>query len=139
MISEPTNPLISEIIQDIDHHKKWEGRDFSWAQIFVWIGIIASVAASLNATGVLPITDKLYSAVLAVIPGAVLIVEKTFRFSARASWHALYRASLNGLYRKMRDEGISSGIVSVERSKLEFEMEKMFPTLDPNSLGSKTS
>ena len=137
MPSKQPITLLDEIEQDIDHHTKWEGRDFSSAQIFLWIGIVASVAASLHAAGAFAIDNKLCGAVLAAIPGVVLIIDKTFKFAARASWHALYRASLKSLFRKLRNESAPINTVSAERSKLEFEMEKMFPPLDSGSLTGK--
>jgi hypothetical protein len=125
-------------IEDTEHHKKWERRDFPLAQIFVWVGIVTSVAASLHAAGAFTL-EKLSAAVLAAIPGAVLVVDRTFKFAARASWHAVYRASLKALYRKLRDEKATDASISPEKSKLKIEMEKMFPPVESSSLGGKKS
>ena len=136
MTTKQPESLLQELEADIIHHEKWEGRDFGWAQVFVWIGIVTSIVASLHAAGAFTI-DKIYGAVIAAIPGAVLVIDKTFKFAARASWHALYRASLKALFRRLRDESAPVGTVSAERSKLEVEMERMFPPLDSGALGSK--
>ena len=128
--------LREELEKDIDHHWKWSGRDFAWAQIFIWLGIVASIAASLNAAKAFELC-KLHGAILAAIPGAVLVVDRTFKFASRASWHSLYVAYLKALHRRIRDQGETEAIVSPDKSKLNIEMEKMFPPLDAAGIGAK--
>ena len=131
-----TNELRTELESEILHHRKWEFREFLSAQIFVWIGIGASVASTLYASGVLDITRHM-AAMVGAAPGVIIVVDKTFKFAARASWHAKYRASLNGLFRKLRDENTPASSVSQAFSKLEVEMEAVFPPLDTSNFGGK--
>ena len=128
--------LLAEIEDDTDHHCKWEGRDFTWAQVFIWTGIITSIASSILATGVFTV-EKWVTVIVAALPAAVIVIDKTFKFASRASWHALYRASLNGLRRGLTFEGVPEKEISERRSKLEIEMEKLFPALDSGTIGSK--
>jgi hypothetical protein len=136
MAQQLPQTLKEELEKDIEHHSKWSRRDFAWAQIFIWVGIVASIAASLNAAKAFELC-KLYGAILAAIPGAVLVVDRTFKFASRASWHSLYVAYLKALHRRIRDQGEQEGKVSPDKSKLDVEMEKMFPPLDAAGIGAK--
>lgn len=134
--TQGTSELRSELESEIRHHRKWEYREFVSAQVFVWIGIGASVASTLYASGVLDISRQA-AAMIGAAPGVIIVVDKTFKFAARAAWHAKYRASLNGLFRKLRDENTPAPVVSQAFSKLEVDMEAMFPPLDTSSFGGK--
>ncbi|MBA5689161.1 hypothetical protein [Rugamonas apoptosis] len=131
-----TTELEDELKTLIAHHKKWEGRDFTWAQVFVWGGIIASGTSSIYGSGITEM-GHFFAAVVGAIPGVLIVVDKTFKFSARASWHARYRAALNSLFRKLRDENSPVPPISQALSKLESEMERDFPPMDPEILGGK--
>jgi hypothetical protein len=134
--AQDISELRSELASQILHHRKWEFRDFLSAQVFVWIGIGASVASTLYASGVLDI-GRQTAAMIGAAPGVIIVVDKTFKFAARASWHAKYRASLNGLFRKLRDEHLPASSVSQAFSKLEIDMEAIFPPLDTTNIGGK--
>ena len=79
----------TEIQNMLDHHARWGGHDFNVAQALLWFGIIASVISSLSAGGVIPI-PKIVATLIAALPGAVLLIDKTFKHSGRSAWHALY-------------------------------------------------
>ena len=130
------NELRNELESLILHHRRWEFRDFLSAQVFVWIGIGASVASTLYASGVLDL-GRQTAALVGAAPGVIIVVDKTFKFAARATWHAKYRASLNSLFRKLRDEHAPAPVVSQSFSKLEIDMEASFPPLDTSSMGGK--
>lgn len=134
--ADDTSELRTELASQILHHRKWEFRDFLSAQVFVWIGIGASVTSTLYASGVLDISRQV-AAMIGAAPGVIIVVDKTFKFAARASWHAKYRASLNGLFRKLRDEHLPASNVSQAFSKLEVDMEASFPPLETSSIGGK--
>lgn len=131
-----TNELRTELECEIRHHRKWEFREFLSAQVFLWIGIGASVASTLYASGVLDISRQL-AAMIGAAPGVIIVIDKTFKFAARASWHAKYRASLNALLRRLRDEHTPASNVSQAFSKLEIDMEAVFPPLDTSNFGGR--
>jgi hypothetical protein len=134
--AQNVSELRAELEALILHHRKWEFRDFLSAQVFVWVGIGASVASTLYASGVLDI-GRQTAAIVGAMPGVIIVVDKTFKFAARASWHAKYRASLNSLFRKLRDEHAPAPTVSQSFSKLEIDMEAIFPPLDTTNIGGK--
>lgn len=138
MAAQQPKTLAEEIELDIDHHRKWEATDLNLAQIFIGIGILSSIASAVVATNKFNV-DEFYGVILAAIPGAVLVVDRTFKFSGRAAWHALYKASLKSLFRRLRDENADVKLISSERSKLEMQMEKMFPPLDSGPQTDKNS
>lgn len=134
--TQDTSELRIELESQILHHRKWEFREFLSAQVFVWMGIGASMASTLYASGVLDIGRQM-AAMIGAAPGVIIVVDKTFKFAARASWHAKYRASLNSLFRKLRDEHLPASSVSQAFSKLEIDMEAIFPPLDTTNIGGK--
>ena len=124
-----TTDLIGEIEQGIEHHARWYSRDFTLAQSILWIGILASAGSALIAAEVFDL-EKWKGALIAAIPGVVIVVDKSFKFAARASWHSIFRTSLKGLRRDIRDNGMPHPEVAAKLSKLEEDMEKLFPSLD---------
>jgi hypothetical protein len=125
--------LQTEIHDMLNHHSQWGGHDFNVAQGLLWLGILASGFGSLAAGGVISLPRPL-SAAIAAIPGLVLLLDKTFKHSARSSWHAMYGARLRILNRRLRDEQANPADVSSELGRLEIEMENLFPPLDPGLL-----
>lgn len=134
--TDDTSELRTELASQVLHHRKWEFREFLSAQILLWIGIGSSLASTLYASGVLDISRQM-AAMIGAAPGVIIVIDKTFKFAARASWHAKYRASLNGLLRRLRDENVAASNVSQAFSKLEIEMEAVFPPLDTSNFGGR--
>ena len=133
--------LRAEIQTKESEHRKWESSDFVRAQLTLWIGILTSIAASLNATGVIPrpgcVSEKaaaLIAAVIAAIPAGVIVVDKTFKWSARSSWHRLYGIRLRMLLRSMDFGGVDAAMTSEKLGKVELEMHNTFPALDAGAL-----
>ena len=113
--------LLSEIECKVKHHQVWEGRDFAWAQIFVWAGLIASTASSLYAGKVFDV-DPRFAAVVAAVPGLVIVVDKIFKFLIRSQWHARFRIELDGLRRELLDQHAPEKDVSTKLTELERKM-----------------
>lgn len=126
--------LEAEITEALAEHARWQSHDFVFAQVLLWLGITASAISALYAAGVVDMW-KWLGAVIAAIPGVVIVVDKTFKYSARSSWHAMYGASLRALKRDLRDRGVTRAEVADRLNKLELEMEKLFPPLDSGMLG----
>jgi hypothetical protein len=131
-----TDDLRTEIRNLLDEHAHWQGHDFNVAQGLLWLGIIASAIGSLAAGGVIPL-HKAVTAVIAALPGVVLLIDKTFKHSARSAWHAVYGTRLRVLDRRLRDEQAEVKDVAVDLGKLETEMQNLFPPLDPGLLSKK--
>ncbi len=123
-----------EIEKDLKKHARWQSHDFIVAQALMWMGIITSAVSALQAAGVMAMPNWA-GAVFATIPGIVIVVDKTFKYSARSSWHAIYCTSLRALRRDLRDRGVSKADTADRYNKLEVEMAKLFPPLDSSNLG----
>ena len=133
--------LLSELESQSKNHKMWYKYDFALAQTVLWLGIGASFLSSL-ATATKPILDKywptegvtLVIAVLAAIPGLTILVDKTFKFATRSSWHGLFMIKIDSLVRGLRYSNRSIGDASADFSELEIQMHNLFPPLDSSSL-----
>ena len=128
------NDLESEIQGGLEEHGKWQSHDFVTAQVLLWCAIGATVFGGLIAGGVIELPYKWLSALIASIPGAVLMVDRTFKYAARSAWHAIYSVRLRDLNRQLRDQGVPRGEVAKSLGVLDLEMEKLFPPLDPGLL-----
>jgi hypothetical protein len=128
----------TEIEADLKSHRHWQQHDFNFAQLILWIAIVASTFAAITAAGALPL-PKWLAAIVAALPGAVLVIDRTFKHGARSSWHALYAARLRGLNHGLRDRGVSVAEASKQLDELEVEMQKLFPSLDPGLLREKSA
>jgi hypothetical protein len=107
----------------------------------LWAGILASVVASLHAAGALwhpdwltPAWAKFLAAAIAGVPALAIMIDKTFKWSARSAWRALYELHLRALLRTMRDRQGSLSDVSQSLDALELEMHNTFPPLDASVL-----
>lgn len=123
--------LQAELDSSIANHSRWQGKDFNKAQAMLWIGITASLAAGVIAAFGAP---KFITAVVSLIPGVILVVDRTFKHSVRSAWHAEYAIRLRALARAIRDQGAKPDQLSQQLTELEDEMQKKFPTLDSVSL-----
>lgn len=141
-MSDPkASDLHTYIENSLIEHRRWESSDFVRAQCFLWLGILASIVASLNATGVIPRphwlaedSAKLFSAIVAAIPAAVIVIDKTFKWSARSSWHALFGIRLRAVLRGMDHRGLDITKASEEVDRIELDMHNTFPALDGSAL-----
>jgi hypothetical protein len=94
-------------------------------ELAIFVGIVASaVAASADA---LHWPGEPWATITAALPGAVLLIERQFRYRLRSSWHEDYRARLRALERKLRDQASNERDVSDELSKLDLEMRSKYP------------
>jgi hypothetical protein len=106
-----------------DNH--WGVQCFIIAQIFLWLAIMASFGAAIaSATGSV---SPIIIAVLAAIPGTVIVIDRSFSFARRSSWHHLMRARLEQLENALRYEGASVESVSKALGELFLEMEPRYP------------
>ena len=141
--SEPLNNIKShmeelknELQALFDEHNKWCVRDWFTAQVLFWIGILSA----FSATSVLVLfkdVPKEALAIMAAVPGLILIITNTFSFAERSNWHELYRARLRGLLRRLRDQNERIETISSELSALEVAMITTFPQLKAEALTEK--
>ena len=98
---DPVQSLKDELTKQIQKRTKYEGWDFKLAHFFIWLSIFASFSSSIMiAAGVEPI-DKVWVAVIAGIPGLVVVVEKSFDFARRTAWDTMYKIDMQELKDKI--------------------------------------
>lgn len=124
-ISDPVIGLQSEIEKEIKHRKTYESMDFKLAHIFLWVSILASFGASIIiAAGATLSKDtsvnKIIIAIIAGIPGLVILIDKSFDFAKRAVWGAIYRIELE----ELKDELVFKKIDPYDSSKKFREIKK---------------
>ncbi len=77
---------------DIARYTKRATSNYWAAYLLSVVAVLASVAAGLSAAGTWLDKDNL--ALLSTLPGAILVILKTFKFEERSNWHyrTLYTA-----------------------------------------------
>ncbi|WP_308365090.1 MULTISPECIES: hypothetical protein [unclassified Microbulbifer] len=116
--------LRNVIEKDIQHHHVRAKRYFLMTQIFAWIAIGASFASVLAATAKSPVV---MTAIIAAIPGTVLLVDKAFGYGPRSAWHYSYRISLLELCDKLDYQHVPAEQVSLELALIRKNMQGTYP------------
>ncbi len=133
---ESRDQLASKISRRLVQDDRWARLDFSLAQLFLWLAILASfVSAALAAADTIP---KLWLALLAAIPGTVIVVDKSFSFAKRARWHWEMSSRLERLLLKLQFEGKSVAEVAAEYGDLRVEMEDKFPGMSAEGVADSS-
>lgn len=122
--------LADELIDLEKHNLKWGRINFTLAEVFFWIAILASFATTLvaaaDSSGERSLALRITTAALAAIPGLVILIDRRFSFGRRSEWFYLYRVQIRRLrldlsYGKHSEEGVAEKL-----GLLELEMEKMW-------------
>ena len=121
--NEKVAQLSLELEKEINQHKNAARFKSAITQLLFWISISASALAGLNlATKYFDVTGV---SILATIPGIVLIINNTFKYSAQARWHKLKQKKFLGLRNQLEYEGQSVDVVSKSLTALEAELEDL--------------
>lgn len=127
--------LLSKIQTRQTYDDKWARVDFMLAQLFVWLAILSSFLTAILA--VADVVPKLVLAMLAAIPGAVILVDKSFSFARRARWHWDMVAKLDQFSNQLQFEDAKVEEVSKRLGEFRFEMEAKFPAMSVEGLSDK--
>ncbi|MBX2924537.1 MAG: hypothetical protein KF746_20215 [Chitinophagaceae bacterium] len=96
--NKATQSFESEIGKELKKRVKAIGRDSSLAHIILWVSIIASFASAIMvASGQKIFENNIWLAIIAGIPGLVVLVDKTFDFARRSSSGIMYKIELQEL------------------------------------------
>lgn len=128
------SPLMDEIDAAIRKHERLAPLDYYLAEVFSWVGVLASVFAGLSVINEWLPRDA--SAIVAVIPALAWTLLRTFRYEARSNWHYRYRARLVALKRELRDQGETEPVVSKRLGELDLEMDATFPRREDSGRSS---
>jgi hypothetical protein len=119
--------LLSYFEAEQKSNRVWWLVNFVVAQTSYWVAIASSFGSAIAIS--IDNLPKIFIAVLAAIPGVVILVESTFRYSQRADWHSLYSQKLRGLIRQLKFEVNKIEEISKNLSDLEAEMEGRTPPM----------
>lgn len=96
--NKATQALELEIEKELKKRVKNITRDSSLAHIILWVSIIASFASAIMvASGQKIFVNNIWLAIIAGIPGLVVLLDKTFDFARRSSSGIMYKIELQEL------------------------------------------
>ena len=135
-MEEQTEKKVTELAHKISTRLTkeaiWARRNFYIAQLFVWLAIISSFGTAIaSATNKVP---SIIIALLAAIPGTIILIDKNFSFARRAQWHYVMRAKLEQLENSLRFESATPEATSKAYSSITIEMEQTYPGMDGSGL-----
>lgn len=91
---DPSQTIKEELSKAIKKRSFYEFWDLRLAHFFLWFSVIASfTSAIVIASGDVQI-PKIWIAVIAGIPGLVVVIERTFDFSKRSAWGTIFKIEL---------------------------------------------
>lgn len=122
--------LVDELTALEKHTLKWGRINFTLAEVFFWIAILASFATTLvaaaDSSGERSLTLRITTAALAAIPGLVILIDRRFSFGRRSEWFYLYRVQVRRLRLDLLYGKQTEGIIAEKLGLLELEMERMW-------------
>jgi len=96
--NKATQSLELEIQKELKKRVKDISRDSSLAHIILWVSIVASFASAIMvASGQKIFVNNIWLAIIAGIPGLVVLLDKTFDFARRSSSGIMYKIELQEL------------------------------------------
>jgi len=116
-----------KLASNVEHYQRLaRGNYFT-----VWFLYLLSVAASIAATFMAAVGgfDRETLAVITAIPGVVILLSNTFKFSARSQWHYEKKRQLEALLRlaEARAKATSDPEVAEKWNRIDEELEKSWP------------
>ncbi len=121
------NVIEEQLTKEISHYRLLAQGNYFALFVFYVLAVAASVLSTLfAATGAL---SGGYLAVLTAIPGAVLLINNTFKFSGRSQWHYEKTRRLIALLRLRQGgaQATSPAEVAEKWNRIDEEMDKLWP------------
>src|SRR5688572_3345509 len=100
---EMPQALESDLRKGVVYHLWWGRFDFLVSQLILWTGIVSSFLSALVAAGTVEFETKWLGPAIAALPGALILIDRSFKYGARSAWHSMYRVRLRGLILQLRD------------------------------------
>ena len=117
--------LLSELHERIKFDNRHAWRHLRLAVFWTWVAIVGSLGASLLAA--LDIMPPWAMAILAAIPGIVIVITQRFSFFRRSRWHCMVETHLRRLVRALEYEDATPSEVSKQFSDLMLDSEPQYP------------
>ncbi len=127
MNDEMRNQLEQRLRSRRAFDKKWASRYFAASQVIVGASIFARFGSAAAAALASDHVSKFLVALLAVIPGTVIIIDQSCRFADRWRWHNTVATRYSSLEDKLKFQSCGPEEVSREMNEFLEEMEKTFP------------
>jgi hypothetical protein len=123
VFTEQENDKLYEALEEkvskmIFWRKIFQWGDFTLAHTFIWVSVLASFASSIIIATKTEAIEPWQVAIIAGIPGLVIIIEKTFNFTKRSVWGTMYTLELE----ELKDE-------IIHRKSEPFELAKKLTTI----------
>jgi hypothetical protein len=125
MSDDRQNDLLSRLRARRAFDDRWQFWNFVGYQIFLGLSIIASFGSAIVAASSL--ASPVVVAILAAIPGTVIVLDRGFMLSRRWRWHNTMSTKLLVLEQRLLLENTSIEEVSSAMSALLIEMESAYP------------
>jgi hypothetical protein len=124
--------LSSDLDEKRGYANLWAKLNSTIAHILFMLAILASFGTTLLAS--VPDISKLAIALVAAIPGVVILFDRTFSFARRADWFYIYHVEVEALIRELRDQHVPPPEVSTKLSELARRMEGLFPEMQASAI-----
>ena len=118
--------LQNEISKKIKHRRRFEVMDFRLAHLFLWVSILASFISTIAVASGVKEENKILIAVIAGIPGLVILIDKTFDFKRRSVWGAMFRIELEDLKDKFAFKKGDPYLVAKKLREIERKFELLY-------------
>jgi hypothetical protein len=121
------NPTQQALSGDVSHYLNLARANYFTVWTLYFLSIGASVTATVFAATESP--GKVPMSILTVIPGVVLLLLNTFKFSARSQWHYEKKRRLDSLFRLSVAEadGTTAPEVAAKWNQIDKEMDETYP------------
>jgi len=120
--------LLNEITTQKEHDCRWAMQTFSFAQVQGWVAVVASFGSAIAATAHAP---RIIVAIIAAVPGAVILLDRNFAFARRAQWHWLLEDKVRELEHALKYQKAEISETSKRYASLMTKMEESFPITAP--------
>jgi hypothetical protein len=127
--------LVNVISKRRTQENHWAKVDFLLAHLFVWLAILGSFLTAILAAA--DVFNKFVLALFAAIPGTAIVVERSFSFAGRASWHWEMVAKLDQFVNELQFEDAKVEAVSKSLGEFRLEMETKYPAMNVEGLSDK--
>jgi hypothetical protein len=121
--------LLNEINSRKALNLRWGDQNFVTSQVQGWITILASFGSAIAAAAK---ANSVAVAIIAAIPGTVILIDRNFGFARRAQWHWESYYKLLELEHELKYNGAQVSDISKRYISLRTEMSQKFPITPPD-------
>jgi hypothetical protein len=121
--------LLKEITSGREYNSRWGCQNFWIAQAQGWVALVASFGSGIAAA--YAHTPRIIVAIIAAVPGALILLDRNFAFARRAQWHWLLEDKVRELEHALKYQKAEISETSKRYASLMTKMEESFPITAP--------